>query len=188
MQTLQPTLHDLYAIDKLEKFQEILRPQTPATPRKASQNANNANTGPANAGSLGNGNASGNGFGTSLSRSPRWESASNMLPSYYAPSAVTNRRDMFGRTALHLAVSSIKPGALVYVKALLDCPSISVNLQDYESGWTALHRALYAGNIAAARLIAMRPDCDPKIKDFEGLSVCPNNTGHLKTDRILDQV
>ena len=45
-----------------------------------------------------------------------------------------------------------------------------MNLQDYESGYTALHRALFAGNIRAARDLLMRHDIDISIKDAEGLT------------------
>ena len=49
-------------------------------------------------------------------------------------------------------------------------PHISVNLQDTESGYTALHRALFVGNIKAARDLLGRHDIDPSIKDAEGLT------------------
>ena len=59
-----------------------------------------------------------------------------------------NARDSLGRTALHLASSSLE--SIEYVKALLKHPNIDPNLMDSESHWTALHRALYSGNIPAA--------------------------------------
>jgi hypothetical protein len=61
-----------------------------------------------------------------------------------------NARDWLGRTVLHLACASAEPSALEYVRLLLAHPAIGVNLHDQESHWTALHRALYHGNIAAA--------------------------------------
>jgi ankyrin repeat protein len=61
-----------------------------------------------------------------------------------------NARDWLGRTALHLACASSARAATEYVRLLLGHPGINVNLQDSESHWTALHRALYSGNIAAA--------------------------------------
>ena len=61
-----------------------------------------------------------------------------------------NARDWLGRTVLHLACASSTRAATEYVRILLGHPSINVNLQDSESHWTALHRALYNGNIAAA--------------------------------------
>ena len=62
------------------------------------------------------------------------------------------------------------PIAYSFFSTLLRNPNISVNLQDYESGHTALHRALYVGNIKAARDLLMRHDIDLGIKDIEGLT------------------
>ncbi|GAA6003739.1 hypothetical protein JCM10207_003573 [Rhodosporidiobolus poonsookiae] len=81
-----------------------------------------------------------------------------------------NRRDYLGRTVLHLAVSETEAWALDWVELLLSVPMLQVNLQDTESGWSALHRALYVGNIAAARLLLARDDVDTRLKDSEGLS------------------
>jgi ankyrin repeat protein len=53
---------------------------------------------------------------------------------------------------------------------LLRNPHISVNLQDTESGYTALHRALFAGNIRAARELLLRNDTDSSIRDMEGMT------------------
>jgi inhibitor of Bruton tyrosine kinase len=61
-----------------------------------------------------------------------------------------NARDWLGRTVLHLACASTEPAATEYVRMLLAHPSINVNIQDDESHWTALHRALYSGHLAAA--------------------------------------
>lgn len=58
-----------------------------------------------------------------------------------------NARDGFGRTVLHLASASIDASSVEYVRLLLKHPGINVNLQDWESHWTALHRALYYGNL-----------------------------------------
>jgi inhibitor of Bruton tyrosine kinase len=67
-----------------------------------------------------------------------------------APPAHVNGRDWLGRTVLHLACAALDPAATEYVRMLLSHPGISVNLQDVESHWTALHRALYNGNLTAA--------------------------------------
>lgn len=61
-----------------------------------------------------------------------------------------NARDWLGRTILHLACSASDPASVEYVRLLLAHPAINVNVQDTESQWTALHRALYHGNISAA--------------------------------------
>jgi inhibitor of Bruton tyrosine kinase len=58
-----------------------------------------------------------------------------------------NARDSLGRTPLHLASAMTEPSSAEYVRMLLKCPGINVNLPDRESGWTALHRAMYIGNL-----------------------------------------
>ncbi|BEI83868.1 hypothetical protein CcaverHIS002_0404720 [Cutaneotrichosporon cavernicola] len=87
----------------------------------------------------------------------------------FVPKADPNERDALGRTVLHLAATSNTPLSYQFFQILLRNPAISVNLQDYESGYTALHRALYAGNIRAARDLLARPDIDVSVTDNEGL-------------------
>jgi hypothetical protein len=70
-----------------------------------------------------------------------------------AASAV-NEKDWLGRTVLHLACASTEPYALEFARMLLAHPAINVNITDKESHWTALHRALYSGNIPAAYVTA----------------------------------
>ncbi|KAJ7074108.1 hypothetical protein C8F01DRAFT_1075722 [Mycena amicta] len=77
-----------------------------------------------------------------------------------------NAFDWLGRTPLHLACAALD--GLEYVRALLKHPFVNVNLPDKESHWTALHRALYHGNLAAALLLLERSDIDPSLKDLEG--------------------
>ncbi|KLO18230.1 hypothetical protein SCHPADRAFT_820098 [Schizopora paradoxa] len=89
-------------------------------------------------------------------------------PSCAASVCDVNERDWLGRTVLHLAVSSLESSALEFVKLLLAHPRIDVNLADVESRWTSLHRALYAGNLAACVLLLQRSDIDMSLKDFEG--------------------
>jgi len=98
-----------------------------------------------------------------------------------------NTRDWLGYTVLHLACAASARPATEYVRLLLAHPGIDVNLQDVESHWTALHRALYNGNIATACvvynhiwwgsikltmfdsiLLLQRDDIDTSLKDFEG--------------------
>lgn len=97
-----------------------------------------------------------------------------------------NARDQFGRTwvpsavkmtltdsfyrVLQLAASSVTPTGYNFFSILLRNPHIAVNLQDYESGYTALHRALFVGNVKAARDLLARNDIDPSVKDAEGLT------------------
>ncbi|KAI0539055.1 hypothetical protein GGR58DRAFT_465714 [Xylaria digitata] len=67
--------------------------------------------------------------------------------------AEINSRDYCGLTLLLRSASSTSPGAVAFAQALLDHPSIDIYVQDPESGWNALHRALYNGNISIARLL-----------------------------------
>ncbi|WVQ71777.1 hypothetical protein IAR50_001318 [Cryptococcus sp. DSM 104548] len=81
-----------------------------------------------------------------------------------------NERDMFGRTVLHLAASSMTPLSYSFFQILLRNQQTQINLQDQESGYTALHRALFSGNIKAARDLLMRNDIDTSLKDTEGMT------------------
>lgn len=67
-----------------------------------------------------------------------------------------NARDHYGRTLLHHVASSPKPSAFDFARALLDIPFVDIYAQDWESGWTALHRALYAGNGTIAQALMAR--------------------------------
>jgi ankyrin repeat protein len=67
--------------------------------------------------------------------------------------AEVNSRDHAGLTILLRASSSTDPSAILFVQALLENLAMDLYAQDLESGWNALHRALYAGNISIARLL-----------------------------------
>jgi len=67
--------------------------------------------------------------------------------------AEINSRDYAGLTLLLRVASSSSSDAVTYAQALLDHPAIDIYVQDPESGWNALHRALYNGNISMARLL-----------------------------------
>ncbi|OJJ45500.1 hypothetical protein ASPZODRAFT_26849 [Penicilliopsis zonata CBS 506.65] len=101
--------------------------------------------------------------------------------------AELNARDQYGRTLLHHIASSRKPTAIDFALALLEIPLVDIYVQDWESGWTALHRALYAGNATIAQALMARDIRDAtdfskagapshqvgsliKIKDREGYS------------------
>ncbi|KAJ3980465.1 hypothetical protein F5890DRAFT_1541415 [Lentinula detonsa] len=79
-----------------------------------------------------------------------------------------NARDGFGRTVLHLASASIDASSVEYVRILLKYPEINVNLQDRESQWTALHRAMYVGNLGVVLLLLQHSNTDTALKDLEG--------------------
>lgn len=53
-------------------------------------------------------------------------------------------RDAFGRTALHLAASLGKKALLEW---LLESKGADLTVKDKESGWTALHRSAFYGQI-----------------------------------------
>ncbi|XDG06103.1 hypothetical protein ABKA04_005718 [Annulohypoxylon sp. FPYF3050] len=99
-------------------------------------------------------------FGSSP-RTTKSRKASGFGPGTGAPKAASNSlgkgeinsRDHLGLTILLRAASSTSPDASSFVEALLDHPAIDIYAQDYESGWNALHRALYNGNISIARLL-----------------------------------
>ncbi|PHH80602.1 hypothetical protein CDD82_1644 [Ophiocordyceps australis] len=96
-----------------------------------------------------------------------------------------NARDHAGLTILLRASSSTDPIARHFVCALLQHPLIDIYAQDPESGWNALHRSLYAGNVSIARILLAKERSDLKnhavfsvgktkhlikTKDHEGMS------------------
>lgn len=97
-----------------------------------------------------------------------------------------NLRDNQGVTLLHQIASSTNKDASQLALLLLQLPLLDLYAQDEESGWTALHRALYFGNITIARALMDRDYQDAmehsaigashgvggliKIKDREGYS------------------
>ncbi|KAK4052965.1 hypothetical protein OIO90_004089 [Microbotryomycetes sp. JL221] len=152
-------LHSLYRERSIKKARGFL-------------SRSGSNTGGVGGGSGGGGNNNGGvGGSNSLSRSPGGAFAGGtQFMATAAFNAELNRRDWLGRTVLHLAVTELASWALDWVELLLAVPGLQVNAVDNESGWSALHRALYAGNVAAARLLLARDDVDIRLKDHEGLS------------------
>ena len=59
-------------------------------------------------------------------------------------------RDGCGRNALHIAASCGRKDVL---KWLLEQKVLNLHEKDLESGWTALHRACYYGQLACALLL-----------------------------------
>ena len=139
------------------------------------------------------------GLGTSpnLSKSPKGSSWNTQgpLPRNTTPKSLTNVtlsradvnwRESHGVTLLHHIASSTNENALDFAMTLLKLPLLDLYVQDDESGWTALHRALYFGNITIARALMDRDIRDAiehssmgashaaggliKIKDREGNS------------------
>jgi alpha-tubulin suppressor-like RCC1 family protein len=81
--------------------------------------------------------------------------------------ATLNSKDRQGLTVLHHAASSTGENAVAFASILLEHPLIDLYVQDLESGWTALHRALYFGNITIARGI-MRRDASDLLNHHKG--------------------
>lgn len=76
-------------------------------------------------------------------------------------------RDEFGRTALHLAASLGKRDLLEW---LLDSKNADLLVKDKESGWTALHRSAFYGQIHCLMALVKRGAVLSTL-DKEGLSV-----------------
>ena len=92
--------------------------------------------------------------------------------------AEVNAKDSFGRTILHHAASSQSDNALGFVMALLDIPFLDLYIQDAESGWTALHRALYCGNITIAHALMARDI--QAVTDYSATPSYPHAGGLVK--------
>lgn len=109
--------------------------------------------------------------GAPSSSGPRSWTLSNLAMKKPDP----NSRDAFGRTVLHLVCSASPTSAMYsrsfdFLTTLLAHPHINVNVTDSESGYTPLHRAMWSGNLRAARALLERADTDLSIKDAEGLT------------------
>lgn len=129
--------------------------------------------------------------GTSLSTSPFITGKGRKSQGGHSPNVSLSRADLNwkdgnGVTLLHYVASSTKPTAYRFALALCQVALVDLYIQDAESGWTALHRALYFGNVAIARMLVDRDVQDAgshshvaahgsavsliKIKDHEGNS------------------
>lgn len=76
-------------------------------------------------------------------------------------------KDKFGRSALHLAASLGKKALLEW---LLDSKNADLLLKDKESGWTALHRSAFYGQIHCLMALVKRGS-SLLVPDKEGLTV-----------------
>ncbi|KAI1265383.1 hypothetical protein F5Y18DRAFT_417127 [Xylariaceae sp. FL1019] len=140
------SLWQCYWENDIDKFRRLLQPAgSHHTPSKATATG------------LGSPAA----FGSSPRSLPKFRRASGLGPAGGASKgtvaslgkAEVNSRDHCGLTLLLRAASSTSPCALDFAQALLDHTAIDIYIQDPESGWNALHRALYNGNISIARLL-----------------------------------
>jgi len=144
-------LWSLYWTDNVDKFRRLLAPAGYGAPAAA----------PARSPNIGTGGSSYGGVATS----PRVVAKARKVSGHGASFGgarlgaggfgkhEVNSRDHMGLTILLRAASSTSGNAIGFVEALLGHAAIDVYAQDPESGWNALHRALYAGNISIARLL-----------------------------------
>lgn len=77
------------------------------------------------------------------------------------------RRDVFGRTILHLVCIV---GRFDLLRQLLENPNLNIFVVDYESGWTGLHCSIFYGKLSCARLLLDHKYELIKIKDRSGLT------------------
>lgn len=176
-----------YLEDDVDKFRRLL-----ANTAYSSQHTlkSHGGGGPAFSSSFGNKIGSSGGFGTSpktfgknrKTPGPAGNSNGNKGQGNAISKAELNSRDYAGLTVLHRAASSTSTNAIIFATSLIEHPSIDLYIQDTESGWTALHRALYFGNVTIARAIIERDSKDRaagntgakpdssviKVKDREG--------------------
>ncbi|KXX75518.1 BTB/POZ domain-containing protein 1 [Madurella mycetomatis] len=160
-----------YWEDDVDKFRRLLAP---------------AGYGAQNGGRNPNLAASGVGASSGYGTSPRTATKQRKLPGFGTGSGSTrhghaalgrnevNSRDHVGLTVLLRAASSTAENAISFVEALLEHPAIDIYVQDPESGWNALHRALYAGNISIARLLL-----EKERKDLTGHTASLHRVGQL---------
>ncbi|TIB71205.1 hypothetical protein E3Q23_03859 [Wallemia mellicola] len=109
-----------------------------------------------------------NNFKNALETSTKPSSLSKSWQSSTEQRYDVNMRDERGRTVLHLIATMEDNRQLEFAKSALSQVNINVNLQDAESGWTALHRGIYSASLGFVRLLLSRDDVDLSIKDREG--------------------
>ena len=151
--------------DDVDNFRQVLARATVSTPTQPTKN-----NGAARGGNTGVAGSPGAALATSptlISKSAKasgWHgprplshtTTSKFPPSLTLSRADINWRDSNGVTLLHYISSSSKQHASGFANALLQLPSLDLYVQDEESGWTALHRALYFGNVTIARALMDR--------------------------------
>ncbi|KAK4230183.1 BTB/POZ domain-containing protein 1 [Podospora fimiseda] len=162
-----------YWDDDVDKFRRLLAPAAP--------NTQNAPRSPHVAsGGIGGGAGAGS---PALGTSPRPTPKSRKQIGFGGGSGArgngglgkeVNSRDHVGLTVLLRAASSTSENAVSFVEALLEHPAIDIYVQDPESGWNALHRALYAGNISIARMLL-----EKERRDLTAHTASLNRVGQL---------
>lgn len=152
-----------YWEDDVDRFRRLLLPAAYAAGQSAKASA------------VTPGAAGGAGYATS----PRTAASKSRMPGARGAHGglgrnEVNSRDHAGLTLLLRAASSTAENAVSYVDALLQHPAIDIYVQDPESGWNALHRALYAGNISIARLLL-----EKERRDLTGHTASLHRVGQL---------
>ncbi|CAK7264963.1 hypothetical protein SEPCBS57363_001348 [Sporothrix epigloea] len=192
-------LWSCYIADNVERFRRLLAPKGHSAQAAAVWNTNAVGSGPG--GGLSGSGSPGNTGGSPYATSPRSSAGKsrkflnhgygNIQAKSGAAGGIigkneVNSRDHAGLTILLRAAASPSENAVHFVQALLEHPAIDIYVQDPESNWNSLHRALYAGNIAIARLLLLKERKDIagrilgapasrigqliKTKDYEGNS------------------
>ena len=75
--------------------------------------------------------------------------------------------DKYGRNSIHLAASVGKP---VVLEWLIKYKNGQINAKDAESGYSALHRAIFHGQIHIAKLLVSNYGANLSITDHDGLT------------------
>lgn len=155
-------IHDVYTsrnLDHLRKFLYNNNTKKANFERLVAHNTTTINSGLSN-------------LSYRLSKSPsNGSSQSTSLNVQFVSSSDVNRKDLQGRSLLHkLATSENESEALEWLKVLAEHPQLQVNATDAENGWTALHRALFCGNLSFAKVLLDEIGCDIHIRDHEGMS------------------
>lgn len=183
-----------YFEDDLERFRQLLANACylAATPVRGGQGGKAGSTSTSGSPAVGLATSpnitskSKKSHGWASSASSSWNGVSRPVTGITLTRGDINWRDTNGVTLLHQIASSANENASQYAFALLRVPMIDLFIQDNESGWTALHRALYFGNVTIARALISRDIQDTiahsnlgaahvtcgliKIKDREGNS------------------
>ncbi|EGX93106.1 BTB domain and ankyrin repeat containing protein [Cordyceps militaris CM01] len=133
-----------YWENDVERFRHLLDPATAAAPAGSKSPVIGSIGWP----SPGGFNSSPRLVGKSRKASAKPKDSANVIGK-----AEINSRDHSGLTILLRAASSTDTTARDFVHALVEHPAIDLHIQDPESGWNALHRSLYSGNVSIARII-----------------------------------
>jgi len=152
LQSMTHLLWKYYWDDDVEKFRRLLEPAG----YSAQNGARNSNVATGGSGTAGLGTSPRPSAKTRKQLGPGTPFGSGRNGNVGLGRSEVNSRDHVGLTILLRAASSTAKNAVSFVEALLEHPAIDLYAQDPESGWNALHRALYAGNISIARMLLER--------------------------------